>query len=179
MIEFSTGVDYPPDFITKSLKHVDFSEFSYSWTVIIVFGLLMLLTAKKDMAIFIKIATYGVIFTIFIIIFVISVGAYGLGQGGYTVRFYRDNINDSTKPPVIPAKSAEILLFGSAYNHLLGILAGGFYLHNISLPIYRNSKYPENSIRDIFLGFLAVCLSYIVCGTLGAIGFSSIKTFPG
>lgn len=91
---------------------------------------------------------------------------------------YRDNLDDPKDAPKDPHKPAEILLFGSAYNHLLGILAGGFYLHNISLPIYRNSKYPENSVRDIFLGFLAVCLSYIFCGTLGAFGFSSIHNFP-
>ena len=89
---------------------------------------------------------------------------------------YRDNTNDDDKHPISSATS-EILMFGSSYNHLLGILAGGFYLHNISLPIYRNSKYPENSVRDVFLGFLAVCLSYIFCGILGAFGFSSHKIF--
>ena len=59
----------------------------------------------------------------------------------------------------------------------MGILGGGFYLHNISLPIYRNSKNPKNNVRDIFLGFFVVCLSYIFCGILGAIGFSSKEAF--
>lgn len=60
----------------------------------------------------------------------------------------------------------------------MGILGGGFYLHNISLPIYRNSKNPEHNVRDMFLGFLAVALSYIVCGVLGSIGFSNRSLFP-
>jgi len=72
----ATGKDKPPDFIND--RSIDFSEFSYTWTVVIVFVLLMLLTAKKDMSIFIKAATYGVIFTILIIIFVVVVGIYGI-----------------------------------------------------------------------------------------------------
>lgn len=76
IIELISGKDKPPGFIND--RSVNFSEFSYTWTVIIVFIILMLLTAKKDMSIFIKAATYGVIFTIIIIIFVIVVGIYGI-----------------------------------------------------------------------------------------------------
>lgn len=72
IIEVCTGEDKPDSFIDN--RDVNFKEFSYSWTVIIVFFLLMVLTAKKDMAIFIKVATYGVVFTIGIIIFVVIVG---------------------------------------------------------------------------------------------------------
>lgn len=72
IIEVISGVDKPDSFIND--RSVNFKEFSYSWTVIIVFFLLMILTAKKDMAIFIKIATYGVVFTFGIIIFVVVVG---------------------------------------------------------------------------------------------------------
>ena len=52
-------------------------------------------------------------------------------------------------------------------------MCGGFYLHNISLPIYRNSKNPKNNFRDVFAGFFLVFLSYIVCGCLGYVGFSA------
>ena len=61
----------------------------------------------------------------------------------------------------------------------MGILAGGYYLHNISLPIYRDSKHPKNNVRDMFIGFLMVCLSYVVCGVLGVYGFSSVKLYKG
>ena len=71
-------------------------------------------------------------------------------------------------------------MFGTAYGPLMGILAGGFYMHNISIPIYRNSKNPKNNVRDIFIGFLLVCLSYCICGTLGVYGFNSEALFgPG
>mmetsp|Transcript_832 Transcript_832/g.1052 ORF Transcript_832/g.1052 Transcript_832/m.1052 type:complete len:91 (+) Transcript_832:1100-1372(+) len=61
----------------------------------------------------------------------------------------------------------------------MGILGGGYYLHNISIPIYRNSKNPENNLRDIFLGYTLVFLSYSICGVLGYYGFSSLNLFPG
>lgn len=59
----------------------------------------------------------------------------------------------------------------------MGILGGGFYLHNISIPIYRNSKNPEKNVRDMFIGFLCVALSYILCGVLGTFGFSNPDIF--
>ena len=72
----------------------------------------------------------------------------------------------------------EIILIGENYSPMLGILAGGYYLHNISLPIYKDSKNPKNNVRDMFIGFLMVCLSYIICGTLGVYGFKNLELFP-
>jgi hypothetical protein len=54
----------------------------------------------------------------------------------------------------------------------MGILGGGYYLHNITLPIVRNAKYPEKNNRNLFIGYLMVFLSYAVCGTLGYYGFT-------
>jgi hypothetical protein len=61
----------------------------------------------------------------------------------------------------------------------MGILGGGFYLHNISIPIYRNSKNSKNNLRDMFIGFFVVALSYILCGILGTFGFQNLKLFEG
>jgi amino acid permease len=55
---------------------------------------------------------------------------------------------------------------------LMGLLGGGFYFHNISLPVIRNSRNPENNIRDIVIGYVLVLITYIVCGCLGYYGFS-------
>ena len=61
----------------------------------------------------------------------------------------------------------------------MGILGGGYYLHNISLPVYRNSKNPENNVRDVFLGYLLVFLSYSICGVLGYYGFEKLSNGMG
>jgi len=75
-------------------------------------------------------------------------------------------------------KFTIISYFSPHYPHLLGILGGGYYLHNISLPIHRNSKNQDNNIRDVFLGYLLVFLSYSTCGVLGYYGFASHMQFP-
>lgn len=54
----------------------------------------------------------------------------------------------------------------------MGILGGGFYFHNISLSVVRNARNPENNVRDVFLGYLATFLTYVLCGTLGCYGFT-------
>jgi len=105
---------------------------------------------------------------VIIIAFIISVGIYGLSTQDYAFPQSKSEL------PASPDKGVVYLvLLQSGYSSLVGILGGGFYLHNISLPIYRNSKNPENNVRDMFLGFLVVALSYIICGVLGSIGFSN------
>ena len=49
----------------------------------------------------------------------------------------------------------------------MGILGGGYYLHNITLPIVRNSANPKNNARDVFLGYFLVFISYSLCGVMG------------
>jgi hypothetical protein len=78
-VELFTGEDRP---IVVS-SSMDFGEFSYTWTCFIIFAILFAITLKKDLTIFIKINTYGVIFTIIIIIFIITVGIIGIVNGGY------------------------------------------------------------------------------------------------
>jgi hypothetical protein len=116
LIESISGKDKPESFLNN--RDVIFDQFSYTWTVFIVFGILMLLTVKKDMAIFIKLTTYGVIFTIGIIVFVVAIGFQGLSRGDFKFVLYRDNVGDPTDPPKVDPKKTEILLFGSDYSHL-------------------------------------------------------------
>lgn len=54
---------------------------------------------------------------------------------------------------------------------MLGILCSGYFLHTCSLSIVRNSKYPEKTNRDIFLGYFMVFCSYAIVGALGYIGY--------
>lgn len=96
-----------------------------------IFILVFIITARKDLTIFIKINTFGVIFTIIIITFIIGVGFYGIYHGGYKYTAFGDTADKDFN-----LEAEEILLFGSGYGPLIGTLGGGFYLHNISLPIY-------------------------------------------
>lgn len=172
MVELFTGQSRPISFDT------DFSQFSYSYTCLIVFAILWILTARRDMGIFIKINTFGVIFTIIIILSICSIGVYAIATNKYEYHAFINN--DKGNPLPVDPSAGVVLMFATQYSHLMGILGGGFYLHNISLPIYRNSKNPENNVRDMFIGFLVVAISYILCGVLGYYGFQSINIFgPG
>jgi hypothetical protein len=54
----------------------------------------------------------------------------------------------------------------------MGILGGGYFLHNIMLPIVKNARHPENNMRDVLIGYFMVYISYSICGTLGYFGFT-------
>lgn len=62
---------------------IDFSEFSYSYTCIIILFVLLGITAIRNLSIFVKIATIGVIFVFFIIVFIMGVGIYGFTNTHY------------------------------------------------------------------------------------------------
>jgi hypothetical protein len=66
-------------------------------------------------------------------------------------------------------------MFNSNFGPLAGILCAGYYLHTCSLPLIRSSIKPENSIRDLFIGYTLVFFSYAICGAMGYMGFMGIK----
>jgi solute carrier family 38 (sodium-coupled neutral amino acid transporter), member 9 len=66
----------------------------------------------------------------------------------------------------------NISLMRMQFNSLAGMMTLGYYIHNISINIVKENRHPENNIRDIFIGYLLVFLSYSSVGTLGYIGFS-------
>jgi len=121
------------------------------------------ITAIRNLAIFVKIATIGVFFVIAIIIFIVGVGIYGFTNTHYVY---------SPEDKIIDTSASVIHVVNGAFGPLMGILGGGYYLHNISLPIVRNSKNPEKNVRDVFIGYLMVFISYCLCGLFGYYGFS-------
>lgn len=65
----------------------DFTKFSYSYTCFIVFLVLMTLGEMKQINIFIKINTVGVLFTIIIIVFICSIGVASLSTQTFKVEY--------------------------------------------------------------------------------------------
>lgn len=56
----------------------------------------------------------------------------------------------------------------------MGMMSGGFYLHNISIPILKNAANPKNNVRDVFIGYTLAFISYLCCGVLGYIGYIGV-----
>ena len=146
---------------------VDFEGLTYSNTCFILLAMMLVLCQGKDLGGFVKLNTLGCIFTVVILVFICHYGVRTLLSG--------DLVWAQDLQTEVPH---ELKLYGPNANCLIGILTGGFYLHNISIPIIKNAKNPENNYRDVLCGFLLVFISYGFCGTLGYIGFSNEELFP-
>ena len=62
-------------------------------------------------------------------------------------------------------------MFNLNFAPLAGDLCTGYFLHTCSLSVLRASKNPENTNRDLFLGYFLVFISYAIVGLFGYIGF--------
>jgi sodium-coupled neutral amino acid transporter 9 len=124
---------------------------------------LMGMTAIRQLGFFVKFNTFGVIFVLLIMTFIVGTGVNGFATTHYT---FSEPANPEQKDPFY------IKLFSGNFAPLMGILGGGYYLHNITLPIIKNSAKPENNARDVFIGYLLVFISYTLCGLMGYFGFS-------
>jgi hypothetical protein len=62
----------------------DWREFSYTWTCVIIFALNFMITAYRNIQIFVKINSFGVIFIMIILVSIIGIGIYGLATTQYT-----------------------------------------------------------------------------------------------
>jgi len=133
------------------------------------------MTATRDVSIYVKINSFGVIFIIIVALFICALGVMSLFNTTYV--YDKDKyIEYLNANPTVEDREKDykgfIGLAEGTFPPLMGILGGGFYFHNISLPVIRNSKKPENNCRDVFLGYLMVFIVYILVGTLGYYGFN-------
>ena len=151
----------------------DWSEFSYSWTCVIIFVLVYLMGIPKDVSIYAKINSFGVVFITIIILFICGLGFYSISNTDFTTdeaafeQFKEQYEQDKNTPYV-----SYIDLASTNFAPIMGILGGGYYFHNMSLAVIRNSKNPDKNIRDVFVGYLLVFLTYVCAGTLGYYGFT-------
>jgi hypothetical protein len=144
-----------------------FGKFSIAYMAILVFIIEMLITAKKDLSIFIRLTTYGSAFIISLILFIIGFGIYGFASSSYQV------VSPSVvvQPPTSDTDVRSIKAFNADFSPLAGALGIGYFLHTVSLPIVRNNANPKNNERDVFFGYLLVGFTYISVGVMGSIGF--------
>ena len=89
--------------------------------------------SKKELSLFIRINTYGTIFVMMVLLFIISFGIIGLTTTTYVF----------TQDEVVSKETRYIPLFSKNFASLAGILSLGFYLHNISIPIINNNQNPK------------------------------------
>jgi len=57
----------------------------------------------------------------------------------------------------------------------MGILGGGFYFHNLAIPVIKKNPNPKTNNRDLFIGYFLVFMTYIMFGVVGYLGFLGPK----
>lgn len=130
------------------------------------YPVLILLTAKKDLSIFMKVGSIGVIFIAFLMLFIISVGIKAFTNTDFAIGTMAESDNSDWS-----TNMRTLVAFNLNFAPLAGDLCAGYFLHTCSLSVLRASKAPEKASRDLFLGYLLVWLSYAIVGTFGYIGF--------
>ena len=151
-----------PEFLSSPT----FSQYSSSYCALLIFFALAAVSSKKDLSIFMKVGSVGVIFVFMLIFYMIFTGIVAF-----------TNTDFMLGPAVVAEKTdwtsemRTITLISSNFSPLASIFGLGYHLHTCALPIVRSAKRPENNDRDLFLGYLFVFISYILLGGLGYIGF--------
>ena len=153
---------------------VNWSSFSYTWTCVLILFVEFVMTLRRDLDIYIKLNTIGVLGIIILMVYILVTGLVGIAETDYTTNKheydeYLEKVDSGISTPYL----AYIELFASQYARLMGILGGGFYLHNISLPIIARNPNPKTNERDLFIGYFMVFLTYITFGIVGYLGFSA------
>ena len=78
IITWCTGIYYDDVSSTP-----DLGKFSSSYTAIFLFVVLVLICSKKDLAIFMRIGSFGVIFIIFLMAFIMATGFIAIGDTSF------------------------------------------------------------------------------------------------
>jgi len=149
---------------TPPYCHLD--SFSASWIALLMYVLLVSASMKKDLTVFIRLSSIGVICVICLILFVIGFGVYSIVVTDY--EFKLDPAKDEGYHPDI----STVLLFNSQFSNLAGCLCAGYFIHQVSIPIISNAADPSKNLRNVFLGYLLVFLCYITVGSLGYFAFT-------
>ena len=131
--------------------------------------MVILVCSKKDIKIFMKIGSFGVIFVVLLMIFIIYTGIKSLTDTEFSIGSYDDSMKTNWQ-----TNQRTLVLFYSNFPSLLGVMCAGYFLHTCSLSIVRNTANPDKITRDVFIGYLMVFISYSVVGVLGYIGFMGV-----
>ena len=106
-----------------------FEEFSCSYVSLFMFVVLVLVSLKKDLSIFMRMGSIGAVCVTSLIIFVVSYSVYSISNTEYKFVISEEDIS----PDQLGVQN--LLLFNSGYSSLAGVLCAGYFIHQCSLPI--------------------------------------------
>jgi hypothetical protein len=113
----------------------EFDSFSQSYTAVALYFICLAVCMKRDLSIFMILTSYGAIAIISILVFIISVGFYSIGNTKF-----RAVVMPEDRTLDLEYGYRQIYLFNSNFTPLAGVLGIGYFLHPVSIPIMRNNK---------------------------------------
>lgn len=140
-----------------------FNKFSLFYCALVVCFLIFPLTILKENHKLAKFNSFGFLFVILLLLFVIYTGFSTIATDTFKFE-YKENIKGN--------KERNLFLFGENPGMLTGTLSLGMFCHSVILQLLKNNRKQENNQRDLFLGYICVTLTYIIIGIMGYIGFS-------
>jgi len=147
----------------------DFGKFSMIYSGIVLCCILFPLLILKKITFLIKINSFGIYFVSVLIFFILYTGVSSLINTNFDFQY----LNNEDY-----ALNKHLYLFGTDPFKLAGQLTLGYFSHSFVISILKNSRHQEHNFRNLKLGYMCVCLTYMILGILGYIGFSG-KKFKG
>ena len=145
--------------------------FSCTHVALFEYVLLVSISMKKDLTIFIKMGSLGAICVTTLITFVVIYGFIAIATTDYKFDFGPTEHNHKGAAWV-DGSAPTLLMYNAGGSALAGVLCAGYFIHQCSLPIIEKAEHPEKNNRNVFLGYCMVFLSYIVVGVLGYFAFT-------
>ena len=158
----------PGDFQPKIEDKPVLDNFSSAYTAIGLYFLLVAISSKKNLGVFVRLGSLGAIFVSMFIIAITGLGAYSYATTDYQIGTTAQN-RATIWANVHGVRT--IVLFTANFSPLASLLNTGYYLHTCAVPILRNAKRPEHNSRNLFIGYTIVFISYFIIGSMGYIGF--------
>ena len=141
----------------------EFGRFSLIYLGIILCFFLFPFIIKKDVGFLVKLSSYGIYFISLLILFVIYTGISSIFNTDFDFEYIKNKKNSDKR---------HLKLFGEDPSIFEGTLSMGYFCHTTILPIIKANEKQENNIRDLFLGYIFVGLTFSLSGIFGYIGFS-------
>lgn len=145
-----------------------FETFSATYVALIMYVVLVTVSLKKELTVFMRMGSIGAFCVLCLIAFTVGYGILSLTNTNFKFEF-----SSASDPKTKGALDYHPLyMYNSGFSNLAGSLCAGYFIHQCSIPIIANAQFPEKNNRNIFIGYVMVFLCYIVMGTLGYIGFT-------
>lgn len=149
----------------------NWSTFSIIYVGLILCVILFPFYLKKEVDFLIKLNSFGVYFVITLILFVVGVFIYSLTNTNYDFQYIKNEVSNDKK-------IRHLLLFGENPLKLCGSLTLSYISHTFVLPIMKNNRVKENNTRDLAIGYMLVCITLLMVGYFGYIGFTGSSFDP-